>query len=218
MDENKALVIAIIDRMKTVLGVRMDKEVSEKLDSSRSQVSVWKTRGVIPFAECMQLAVRYNVSLDWLILGRGQPHITEPVFDEHHGSNLSELLYWDKPGAMTEHNVDGQSWFIPVEWLEREGLKAGDLIAVRCDSDVMAPTFSNGQTVLVNMQSDKAADGVYLVQFGGRSHFRRIQHLSDGSLRVSCDNPAYAPEVVPAADRDQIKIQGYCYALVAPVL
>lgn len=215
MDENKALVIAIIDRMKTVLGVRMDKEVSEKLDSSRSQVSVWKTRGVIPFAECMQLAVSHNISLDWLILGRGQPHVTEPVFDEHHGSNLSEIRYW--PSQSAGGGIDGQSWFVPVEWLEREGLVPGDLVAVRVAGDVMAPTLPEGQVVLVNLHDESQVDGVYLVEYSSGAQFRRVQHLLDGSLRLSCDNPAYAPEIVAPADQERIKIRGYCHALVAPV-
>lgn len=213
MEQNKALVIAIVDRMKTVLNVQTDKELSEKLEGSRGQISVWKTRGTLPFAECLDLAVKYSVSLDWLILGRGAKDVTEPVFDES-GAHLSEMNWREQ--QTFKDSVPGTSWFIPGEWFEQQGLGAGGLMAVRASSDVMSPFIGRGDVALIDL-THPGGDGVAFMEFSGGYHFRRIQHLADGSLRLSCDNPAYATEVVAPADRGHVRIIGYCYMVMQRV-
>lgn len=72
MDENKALVQAIVDRMKAVLGKTKDVEIAEHFGGSRSGPAVWKLRGSIPMNECIELALQHDVSLDWLVLGRAE--------------------------------------------------------------------------------------------------------------------------------------------------
>lgn len=214
MEQNKALVIGIVDRMKTVLDVRTDKDVAEALGASRSSPSVWKTRGAIPFNECIQLAVNKHISLDWLILGRGDMHAAEPVLGVETGKNLSEIPYcidlngWEM--------VEGQSWYLPAEWIESKGLKPGDLIAVQVQGDAMAPTLPSGQVVLVNRNGMYADEGMCVVEFGSHRRFRRVQHLADGSIRLSCDNPAYVSEIIPVADRDGLKIIGSCFSVLLP--
>jgi len=215
MEQNKALVIAIIDRMKTVLDVRTDKEVAEKLGASRSTPSVWKTRGAIPFNECIELAVNKHISLDWLVLGRGDMHVVEPVLGVETGRNLSEIPYFEDRNGWVQ--VEGESWYLPAEWIEGKGLKPGDLVAVQVQGDAMAPTLPSGQVVLVNQYESHADEGLCVVEFGNHRRFRRVQHLADGSVRLSCDNPAYVSEIVPAADRDQLKIIGSCFSILLPV-
>lgn len=216
MEQNKAFVTDIIDRMKTVLGVQQDKQVSEALGGSRGFVSVIKNRGTIPFAECLSMAIERGISLDWLILGRGESGIGGEVAVAVQAPHLVELPFFDAGAAVWGEALAEQSWRVPAQWLELQRLGVGDAIVVRVAGDAMAPLLAEDEIVLVNREQ-RAIDGVYLVRFGAGVHFRRIQHMADGSLRLSCDNPAYAADVVPAADRDRLQIIGHCHSLVRSV-
>jgi hypothetical protein len=214
MEQNKPSATDIIDRMKTVLGVQMDKELSELLGGSRGFVSVLKNRGTIPYAECITLAIEHNISLDWLILGRGERDIAGAAVVPIQMSHLAELPFFD--AASWGSALEGQAWYVPRHWLDMQGLPPSDTIAVRVVGDAMEPALSDGQVVLVNMEQ-RSVDGVYLVRFGDNVHFRRVQNMTDGSVRLSCDNPAYAAESVPAASRDQLQVIGYCHSIVKAV-
>ena len=202
--------------MKTVLGVTLDKELSEVLGLSRGFVSVIKNRSTIPYDECIALAVDRGISLDWLILGRGVKEAggASPVAPIP--AHLVELPFLDVQDVDTRR--DQENWYVTRQWLALQGLAADAAIAVRVVGDAMENTLPEGQVVLVNLEQ-KSADGVYLVRFGGAgaAHFRRVQHMADGSLRLSCDNPAYAADIVPAADRDRLQIIGCCHSVVRVV-
>jgi hypothetical protein len=221
MEQNKPSVTAIIDRMKTVLGIQLDKELSELLGGSRGFVSVIKNRGTVPYDECVKVALEKNVSLDWLILGRGDMHQGGPL-PAPIEPNLAIVPFFDASlgweGARWDGGkpLEGESWFVPRQWLEDLGTDAADTIAVLAAGDEMAPTISADQVVLVHV-GRQSTDGVYLVRIGQGVHFRRIQHLTDGTLRLSCDNPAYTAEVVPAIDGDQLEVIGYCHSIVRAV-
>lgn len=217
MEQNKAFVTDIIDRMKTVLGVQQDKQVSEALGGSRGFVSVIKNRGTIPFAECLSLAVDRGVNLDWLILGRGESGLQgDAAVASVQSSHLVELPFFDAGAPVWGETIAERSWRVPAQWLELQRMGDGQAIVVRVAGDAMAPLLAEDEIVLVNLEQ-RAIDGVYLVRFAAGVHFRRIQHMADGSLRLSCDNPAYAADVVPAVDRDRLQIIGHCHSLVRSV-
>jgi len=201
--------------MKTVWGVSTDKEVAELLGGSRGFVSVLKNRGTIPYAECVTMAIETNTSLDWLILGRGPKEVEGIAAVAPIPAHLVELPFLDVEDV--DIRRDQENWYVPRDWLGLQGLAADGTVAVRVVGDAMEHTLSEGQVVLLDLEQ-KSADGVYLVRFGaGAAYFRRIQHMADGSVRLSCDNPVYAAEVVPAADRDRLQIIGYCHSVVRTV-
>ncbi|HGN1707883.1 TPA: helix-turn-helix domain-containing protein [Providencia rettgeri] len=62
----------IIDRLKSVFNVTTDSALCRALDVSPQTLSSWKLRDSIPYAICVDISIRQNVSLDWLLLGRGE--------------------------------------------------------------------------------------------------------------------------------------------------
>lgn len=60
----------VIERLRSVLGVTSYSEIAEKLGVSKSTVGGWVHRETVPYAECARVALEYDVSLDWLLLGR----------------------------------------------------------------------------------------------------------------------------------------------------
>lgn len=66
--------LLIVDRLKGVLGVSRDDEVAQALGMSPQSLNGYKERKKIPFVQIMEFCMRENVSLDHVILGRGQVH------------------------------------------------------------------------------------------------------------------------------------------------
>lgn len=68
---------AVIRRLSEHLGTKTDAELAERFGLTRSAVKGWRARGTIPFQECLKVAERDHLSLDWLITGRGPKRMTE---------------------------------------------------------------------------------------------------------------------------------------------
>jgi hypothetical protein len=211
----------IIDRMKIVVGVSMDKGLAEFFEGAPSSISAWKRRDTIPLVECLVLVERFGVTLDWLILGRGPRLASEVVGAVASGAESEAPIEPDTsacPVALRAYDLknweelDVDSWWsVPLNWLEREGLNVHETFMVRAWGDTMGGTIKNGQMVLVDRRPTDV-DGVYLVEVGGMTRFKRIQHMVDGSVQLSSDNPMYATESVP--DKSKLMVIGYCHAMV----
>ena len=72
-EDNPALsASAVVDRMKECAGVDTDSALAEFLHTSRANVSKWRNRGSVPYAEAVAVALRRNSSLDYILAGRGE--------------------------------------------------------------------------------------------------------------------------------------------------
>ena len=62
----------IVDRLKKVLGVSRDDEVAKALGMSPQSLNGYKDRRKIPYEKILEFCEKENVSLDHVILGKGQ--------------------------------------------------------------------------------------------------------------------------------------------------
>ena len=62
----------IVDRLKKVLGVSKDDEVATALGMSPQSLNGYKDRRKIPFVQILEFCEKDDVSLDHVILGKGQ--------------------------------------------------------------------------------------------------------------------------------------------------
>ena len=86
---------------------------------------------------------------------------------------------------------------------------SGNLVAVYAGDASMAPTIRVGDWVWVDLGVKKlSGDGVYVIKQNEGTVFRRLQQLPDGTLRVSSDDPAYAPQLLPKKAAGSIQIVG----------
>lgn len=79
---HKSTADAVLDRLLLVFEAKNDTELAGALDTNRQTLGSWRSRGSIPYALCIEIAERKELSLDWLLTGRppmyrGQAHITE---------------------------------------------------------------------------------------------------------------------------------------------
>lgn len=70
---------AVLERLKQLTDCQTDSALSRALGISPQTLSSWKVRESVPYALCVKLAARTGVSLDWLLLGKGNaPQVDEP--------------------------------------------------------------------------------------------------------------------------------------------
>lgn len=106
-------------------------------------------------------------------------------------------------------NLGGEMAFT-AEWLERQvGIHHGQLVSIRVTGDSMAPTITDGDTVIVDTEDRKVTvSGVYVIAPHGRYQLKRIHLRMDGSLKIMSDNAAYEPEVLAANQVEGLGVVG----------
>ncbi|NVM80071.1 hypothetical protein FHW83_005916 [Duganella sp. SG902] len=209
-----------------MLGFTKDDELANYLGKAKSTPAGWRARSSIPVTEAVQIALQHNISLDWLILGRGSgPELVAPevmgtvagvTLDAAEVPGYVDLVVLD---MATFHSTSkDRAWKVPRLWLDQEGLTVEDTVMVRAAGDTMIPTIQDGQMVVVDRRP-RDSDGVYLVRYldADTVRFKRVQRMFDGSLRLSNDNPAYTVDVVAREDAERIEFIGYCHASVQQV-
>jgi phage repressor protein C with HTH and peptisase S24 domain len=201
--------------MKSVLGVSMDKEVAEFFGINQASVTNWRKRGTIPVEQCIQMAARKGVTLDWLIMGEGGDSVRESGYSYLADPEYTEVPLYDIEasaghGSLFEHERIESHLKFRNDWLARERLDKANLVAIRVTGDSMDGTLSDGDTVLIDRSRTKP-DGVFAIRIGDGLRIKRLQKMTDGSLRVSSDNPMYQPEVIHPENMEQVEVVGQCY-------
>lgn len=220
-----AITDQIMHRMRLVLGVDSDYKLARLVGKSTSALSNWRKRGSIPIDECISLSVSHGVSLDWLILGRGEPPAslghdivreTLPPYGYEPVDDVVEIPLYDIEAAAGDGCIFDQErivGYLPYrsDELDREGLIETELAALRVKGDSMHPTLCDGDTVIVN-RAHRRPDGVFLVRVGDALRIKRVQKMLAGSLRLSSDNDHYAPETIAPGEVDDFEIIGSVYS------
>ncbi|ABE62434.1 conserved hypothetical protein [Nitrobacter hamburgensis X14] len=62
---------AVIDRLKEVFGVSSDAALADELRTARANISKWKARNSVPYAEAVYASISKGISLDYLLAGSG---------------------------------------------------------------------------------------------------------------------------------------------------
>ncbi|MCC5811340.1 MAG: LexA family transcriptional regulator [Ectothiorhodospiraceae bacterium] len=216
----------VIDRLKMVVGSKSDRELSLRLGYSTTGMTNKRARGSVPFEEAVAVALERDISLDWLILGRGEPPpglgepppmvgVTRPGELQQEVSEFVSVPLYDLQAAagngrlFSEERVKYTLHF-RREWVNQEGLYESNLVALEVTGDSMDGTLQEGDTVLINRAATEG-DGVFLLRLGEALRIKRLQRLADGSLRLSSDNEFYAPEVVHPEQLGNVEIIGHCH-------
>lgn len=61
----------VIDRLKVALGIVSDADLCRRFKLAPATVSNWRNRDSVPFAFCVSICQQNQISLDWILLGRG---------------------------------------------------------------------------------------------------------------------------------------------------
>lgn len=201
---------AVLDRLADIAGASTDAELAEYLLIARGTVSSWRCRDQIPFQHCMEAAKRSNVSLEWLINGRGPREISQleerpappATVDPYADYLLRNYELVGKGGVRIAPDQSGMLPFpensFPVAFKSKYianlcGEIPGPAYGYLCRDDAMEPTIKKDWCVLVAAaQNEISEPGIYAVVMleTGDQTFRRITPLGR-EIHLHCDNPAY---------------------------
>ncbi len=78
-DTRSDLLRQVLDRLKSLEGLRSDVELAEPLATNRRNIAAWKERGTLPWDRLYDYCQRRQISLEWLLNGRGASHVTQLV-------------------------------------------------------------------------------------------------------------------------------------------
>ena len=107
-------IVRIIDRIKVLNGLKSDKEVAKQLNVKADTLSQWKKRNKIPYYELEKYSNLHNVSLNWLLSGKGSMHLQEPSTTQNvngngviiSGTNQGTLITGDINISIQKHKKE----------------------------------------------------------------------------------------------------------------
>ena len=184
-------------------------------------MSGYRKRQSLPMEQCIKIAERTGVSLDWLILGKGEMKGGSGAAKFDDADVVWVPLYDVEVSAGSGIEVYGERIIQRVpfakSWLQGEGLHAGNLACLPVHGDSMEPTLQHGDIVLVNHEKTRG-DGVFVIRMGNALRVKRLQWLANGDLRISSDNAIYEPEQVNPDDLgEQFAILAACHTRISRV-
>ena len=96
------------------------------------------------------------------------------------------------------------------DWLERE-LKSDpdNLFILSAESDSMEPTINHDALLIVDKSIDRIiTEGIYILRRGDTILIKRIRKLSEDTIELISDNPAYGKETIEQSNQPEIIILG----------
>lgn len=190
---------------------------------SYTTISRWKEGSDPKMSNLIALADIANVNLDWLMTGRGTPDGGVSITDEQTNSkhtNQDEychVLYYRNiaasagGGSFSDGVVEtGDYLAFRKDWVNANGFKVKDLVALTTSGDSMLPTIPENATILIDKSKNSPRDGrIYVVRIDDRLYVKRIQWIPTGGLRLISDNHVYESFDITRQQLEQGDIQVY---------
>ena len=115
-------------------------------------------------------------------------------------------------GSVVEHEAADDALIFNADWIRFVlGARPQDLYLISVAGDSMEPTLRSEDVILVDRRATRPdREGVYILRMGEMLLVKRLQALPGGRVRVTSDNPAFAPYEVtmPELQGDEIAIIG----------
>ncbi|MDN5785709.1 XRE family transcriptional regulator [Pseudorhodobacter sp.] len=137
--------------------------------------------------------------------------VSMPSFDDP--SDFAPIRVYDAELAAGDGATNGDAAMIGHlafrrDWLKRLGVSASAAIIARARGDSMAPTFHDGDVVLIDQgraqppakpraPEDQRAPAIYAILDDGQARIKRLAFATSDTLAVLSDNPIFPPEFRP---------------------
>ena len=209
---------SILSRLYNALNIENDTDFSKKYGAKRNTISTWKKRDSIPYELLEEISQNENLSLDWLLTGKG-----EMLKDRQKVSNSNfcdddcvQIGYIEDMVASAGGGGESGdasvrmvkvSRFMLAEFKVRD-FKRANLIKVFGDS--MEPLFKSGDIAVVEQ-----VDGINEVKNGNivvatidsDIYIKRLEKHPFGEwVSFKSENRAYEDIFIKGKELEQVKI------------
>lgn len=179
-------------------------KLADAMNESPQTVTNWGSRGVSAKAAAKAQSL-FGVSSSYVLTGQGSRFVTP-----HHGDLIQELVLPRDRDDVVEvpllanagsmgpggDNLDCDfvvgNLSLSKHWINQQIRPTNfrELRFIHASGESMAPTFSDGDVLLVDAGARDPAsfEGVYVLEVHGKNYIKRVRMRMDGSLEVSSDN------------------------------
>lgn len=194
-------------------------ELARRLDVSPQAVQKWEKGGTPRNKRLEDVAEVLGVSVESLLTGHGlQPE--QSLQDRRPGlANSVSVPLMNAAASMglglaqPDHETVVDVLRLSKEWVHsnlKSATSPANLAALSAYGDSMAPTFADGDILIVDRGvTDIRLDAVYVLALHGELYIKRIQRrITDGAVIIKSDNPVYEAMVIANGDRDNLQVLG----------
>ncbi len=181
----------VIKKLMEVTNSERQQDIAEAFAIPKSTIATWRQRDLTPFEIAIRTHLRTGVSLEWLLLDKGEPYPQTPTQKHITKKNESKTIF-DVDCFRLE---DGQ--------LVGCGTLAFDKSMLDEIGVVNAMAIKDGpKTSLINKESRQAVSGTYLVDMDGLLSLNEIQRLPGKKLAISFNGSTLT------VDEDEVRVVG----------
>lgn len=221
---------AILGRLAHYYGVRTDTDLAKCINKPQTTISSWRTRDSVPQKVLIEVAEKEDLSLDWVITGRGQPERTDEVRRLTRNPSRTDtgpviVPPGGDPGLVMIPRYDvkvsaGHGAIAEVEskygtlgfqraWIEKRGYQADMLGVFEITGDSMYPKLSDGDLGVFNRAQTHVKSGkVYVIRVEEELMVKYLHYLPGGILQASSENDAYKPFTIDTKIENGVEIIG----------
>lgn len=191
--------------------------LARKLDVRPQDITNWLARGVpqgrIPdVAHAFGLSEEeYRAEVDGVVTPKTKAPPPGHAVDSYNVP-IFEVTASMGPGAlMPDHDTVVDHMRLTRTWLQRNVSVSApqNLAVISAYGDSMAPTFNDGDILLVDRGvAEIKIDAVYVLSWQGELFIKRVQRQFDGSVSIISDNKVYTPVNVKNGERKDLKVLG----------
>ena len=203
----------IAERIRNVIGDESQRAFARRSDVSEGALRDYLTGDKIPgLMAARSIADAGGVLVDWLATGRLPKTRAElkalrlPAGETADGYVAVPLYNAVRAaagaGAVVEAEIADDVLMFKADWIRRElGARPHDLYLIRVSGDSMVPTLRSGDVILVDRRATSPdREGIYIMRMAGMLLVKRLQALPGRRVRVTSDNPAFAPYEVALSE------------------
>lgn len=164
----------VIRKLIEVTNSERQQDIADVFGIPKSTIATWRSRDLTPFEIAIRLHLRTGISLEWLLLDKGDPYPNTPtqkhVTKENEPKTLLDINAFSlEDGALTGVGT------ITIDRLVLDDYAAKSVIAIK----------EGTSTFIINKDSRQAVSGTYLIDIDGLLSLNEIQRLPGRKLAVS---------------------------------
>lgn len=142
---------AVLGRVAEVTGARSDAVIARELGVRPQSLANWRSRGSIPYQKLSAFAEKYELTLDYVLLGRQPKHVRRREIDSTLLASIAGLL----EGRLRQESAEIQP-LVSIEFYFYVGLVYNRLLLL--PSEVQHGAISGEIDLLVTVMKAKAGD------------------------------------------------------------
>jgi phage repressor protein C with HTH and peptisase S24 domain len=134
----------------------------------------------------------------WLMTGDSPLNqIENSIFGNHIQLPFYEVAASAGNGTLVESEELVQNISFRAEWLRKDlGVNPNDVFIMLTKGDSMDPTIKEDALIMVDKNTQKHINGIYVLRFNGELLVKRLQFTMSNTIKVISDNKAYDTEEI----------------------